>query len=682
MTVPSLPMNLSKVSQQGIIEFHKQCYQMLNSTWNIRNAMRDIDLAYIRENNLTEKNQRAKFANKYGDADRLQDVTVPVVLPAVESAVTYQTSVFLTGVPVFGVSSDPAFEDEALQLESIIDEHATRGMWTREFQLFFRDGFKYNLSALEVTWDRKVTADLTTDMSFSSSRAKPKETVWEGNCIKRLDMYNTFFDCRVYPTKIPEHGEFAGYTELMSRVRLKQFISELPDKLLPNLKSAFESGLGAVVPGGIESFYIPQINNSAFIKQDLKSTTNWLAWAGLAGNTDKIRYQNMYEVTTLYGRIIPSDFNLKVPAENTPQIWKFIIVNHNILIYAERQTNAHNLIPILFSQPLEDGLGYQTKSLATNVKPIQEVTTALLNSVIAARRRAISDRTLYDPSRISSDHINSPNPSAKIPVRPAAYGKNIAEAVYAFPYRDDQSPEILQQIQLFSRYSDTITGQNPVKQGQFVKGNKTQREFDTVMGNANGRDQSTSILLESQVFTPLKEILKINILQYQGTGSVFSREKQKIVDVDPVALRKAVLAFKVSDGLTPTDKLINSDAFAVALQQIGTSPQISGGYNIGPLFSYLMKTQGADLKPFEKSSQQMSYEQALQSWQAAAQNVAEIMKAISMKIENITLADIQGLVQKMLPPQPMPQQFGYDPSQQGQQQGQQQPNNTNQGGTQ
>ena len=36
---------------------------------------------------------KAKLANSMGDSSKFQNVTVPVVLPQVESAVTYQSSV-------------------------------------------------------------------------------------------------------------------------------------------------------------------------------------------------------------------------------------------------------------------------------------------------------------------------------------------------------------------------------------------------------------------------------------------------------------------------------------------------------------------------------------------------------------------------------------------------------------
>lgn len=651
--VSNTPTILPLRSQEGILQFHRQCYSLLNQQWNIREQLRQVDLAYMREKDWTDEHKRAQLANKYGDSTRIQNITVPVVKPLVEAAVTYQTSVFLTGTPIFNCVTTPEFEDEALQMNTVLEDQSVRGGWVSELMGFFRDGFKYNLSAVEVSWAREVTAALETDLTFSRSQAKPKEVIWEGNKIKKLDLYNTFFDSRVPPILIPSKGEFVGYTEMYSRIALKAFIAQLPDKIIQNIVPAFESGLASAVggmsTGGIESYYIPQLNPDALIQKNPRATTDWMSWAGMSGpNNGGIQYKNMYEVTTLYARILPSDFSLKVPSANTAQIWKFIIVNHQVIIYAERQTNAHGLLPVLFSQPYEDGLAYQTKSLANDVAPMQDISSALANSWLASRRRAISDRVLYDPSRIASQDINSANPSAKIPIRPSAYGKPVAEAVYQFPFRDDQAQIAMTEMQQIQQFAFSITGQNQAKQGQFVKGNKTLHEYSDVMSHSNGNDQKIALLYETQVFTPLKEILKINILQYQGGTSLFSRDRQEVVTIDPIALRKAVLDFHISDGLVPSEKIISGDAWTTSMQVIGSSPQIGQGYNIGPMFSYLMKTQGADLKAFEKSPQQVAYEQAMQQWQTIA---VEGVKA--------------GAAPEKLPPQPKPQDYGYNPATQG-----------------
>jgi len=367
-----------------------------------------------------------------------------------------------------------------------------------------------------------------------------------------------------------------------------------------------------------------------------------------AGGTRKsggaINYRGLYEVSTEYVRIIPSDFNLRVPAPNTPQVWKLIIINHSVIIYAERQTNAHEKIPVFFGCPSEDGLSYQTKSLATDALPFQQTASALMNSVLAARRRAVTDRVLYDPSRVSEAHINSPNPAAKIPVRPSAYGKNPGDSVYQFPYRDDQSGINLQEIQGLIGFANQLNGQNQARQGQFVKVNKTDGQWQSTMSNATSSDQLTALLYEAQVFTPMKEVLKLNILQYQGETSVYSPSQQQNVDVDPVLLRQAIINFKVTDGLLPSEKVISTESRQIAMQVIGTSPNIGAAYNIAPMFSYIMKTENVDLSAFEKSPQQQAYEQALGAWQAVSIEAAKKGTAPSAP--------------------PLPEQYGYNPAMQ------------------
>lgn len=667
MSQSATPMIIPKVAQEAIIQFHRQCMQLTNNQWNLRAQMRQIDLKYQREQDLTKEHARAKLANRYGDSTRLQNFTLPVVMPQVEAAVTYQASVFLQGTPLFEVVAAPAYMDQAKQMSTVIEENSIRGGWVREFLMAFRDGFKYNLTAIEVTWERRTTQTIATDVAFGTE-GRPKEVIWAGNVVRRLDIYNTFWDTRVAPSRVHSEGEFAGYTMLKSRIALKQFIAELPDKMVDNIRSAFSSGLGSATVGGagVETYYVPNVNPDALLNKDPRASTNWMAWAGVVERPTNIDYKDLYEVSILYGRVLPSDFGLKVPSANTPQVWKFIIVNHQVLIYAERLTNAHGYIPILFAQPNEDGLTYQTKSLAQNVAPIQDINSALLNSVIAASRRAISDRGLYDPSRVAEHNINSTNPSAKIPVKPAAYGKPLSEAYYPIPFKDEQSQYAMQKITTLNQYANVISGQNPAKQGQFVKGNKTLHEYEDVMTHANGRDQMCSMLLEAQLFAPMKEIIKTNILQYQAGTTYFSPSKDEEVKIDPVALRKAVMTFKVSDGLTPSDKLINSDIMMVAMQTIGQSEQIGSNYNIGPLFSYLMKTQGAELTEFEKSKEQVAYEQAVGQWQQLVLQMQKNNPAIT--------AD-------QMPPQPTPQQFGYMPgalasqqAQAAQQQASQQPN--------
>ena len=219
------PQYLSKQSQEGIIQYHKRAYEMMMQQWNFREQMRTIDLAYQREQDWTEENWRARIANKAGDADRIQNITVPVIKPQVAAAVAYQAAIFLADYPIFEVVSAPDSIDAAKQMQALIEENSIRGGWVRELLLFFIDGFKYNLSAIEVVWDKVVTAAIETDLSYKGGKeGKPVDVLWQGNCLKRWSMYNTYWDTRVIPYEVPTKGEFAGHTELYSRTALKSVL--------------------------------------------------------------------------------------------------------------------------------------------------------------------------------------------------------------------------------------------------------------------------------------------------------------------------------------------------------------------------------------------------------------------------------------------------------------------------
>lgn len=620
---------------------------MFGNSWNVRDRLAAVDKAYMRELLNTEHYARAKAAIANGDLTKFQDIVFPVVYPQVRAAVAYQASVFLSGTPLFPVNSSPESEDAAKQLETKIDNDAISYGWVRQFLRMFSDGFKYELAAVEVTWDKKTVPVYET--LATSKQAKVSQVAKTGNKLKALDLYNSFWDSRpgILPCDIPEQGEFVGYTELYSWVKLKELIDSLPATINLNVLKLSRSGSVAdPLNAPYYSYHIPQINPEALISTTpVNSSTgfNWAKFAGIQPNgpTRHSQIDTMYQVTHLYIRMIPDTFELtNVANSKSVQIWKFLIVNFNLVIYAERLTDAHGLIPVLFLQPNEDGLAYQTKSHAQNVMPIQNLTSAIANASIAARRRAIGDRALYDPLRIAPEDINAANPVSKIPVRMTAYGKSISDAYYQIPFRDDQQVILSSELQQMGGLADLINGTNPAKRGGFVKGNKTMKEFDTIMSNSDNRDRMTALLAEAQIFTPMKYIIKSNILQNQSAETLYSRSLETTVKIDPIILRNTVMEFQVSDGLTPAEKTIHGDALASALQYISTSPALASQYNIAPAFSYLMKTQGAKLTPFEKSKEQVAYEQAFQAWQSLGLEFAK--KGVEFK-----------------QPQPTPQQYGY-----------------------
>lgn len=640
-------IDLSMESQAGLIEYVRARTDTKATLYSTRYSMEEIDKDYYRTRDLTEEHVKARIANRRGDTSKYQNQTVPIVYPQVESFVAYQASVFLTGEPMFGIVAQAKYIDAAMQMEAIISDQATMFSWKKELIKFFRSCGKYNLGAVEVAWKDITTAALDTDPTFHDTEGKPRNVVYSGNCLKAMDLYNTFWDTTCAAEDVPAYAEYAGYHEMVTRTKLKQMLAELPEYIVNNAEVAFES------PTPWDIYHVPRVNPFALLDVDPNTNSaepDWAAWAQLSKGRNDIAYKSKYLVTHIYVRIIPSEFSIKVPRKNTPQIWKLMVVNMSVIIYAERQTNAHNLIPIIFAAPNDDGLKYQTKGIAENVQELQHIGSALMNSFIAGRRRAISDRGIYNPLYINKADINSDNPAAKIPLKPTAYQSPVMDQIYhQIPFSDDQGPTALNGVSLMMGFADSITGQNKAQQGQFVKGNKTLHEYADVMGNANARAQLAAITLEEQAFAPIKHILKINVLQYQAAGELYHEGKDRTVQIDPVVLRNSVFSFKVSDGLIPKDKLISAEEWTTAMQVIGSSPQIGSEYNISAMFSYLMRLQGADIKQFEKEPEVRMFEQAMAQWNQAVALITDT---------NAKLSGKEGYKPQALPPQPKPADYG------------------------
>ena len=197
----------------------------------------------------------------------------------------------------------------------------------------------------------------------------------------------------------------------------------------------------------------------------------------------------------------------------------------------------------------------------------------------------------------------------------------MAAAVYQIPYREDNSGTNIQMSEMISAMADQATGQNKVDRGQFQKGNKTKTEFQETMANSNSRQQLASLAIEHQFMTPLKEVIKSNTLQYQTAGKILNREMREEVAVDPVALRQAILEFKLTDGQLPAEKMLNSELLTVFMQTAQAIPSVQTEYDVLGMFLYWSKLRGAYwLDDFKRNPQQQ--QQALQTIAAttSAQN--------------------------------------------------------------
>lgn len=609
MATGSTPLSLPQNAQTAVVTYLNNVLSNLGTGYTLRHQLLKRDLAYYREQQDRSVDQTlAKQANDNGNATKIQNPIVPVVGPQVETTVAYFSDLYLSSYPIFPVVSKPEVEPLALQVDTIFGESAVEFQWARHLGMAFRDGAKYNLMAVEVAWKRKKVYSVTNQPQKDLLNGVPVETAYQGNQIRRLDPYNLILDTRVLPCEIHTKGDFAGYTELMSKIQLKNLFLELDAENTMNSTKAFESGNCSftTAPGGSNAYYVPQINPDVFLT-DGSGGFNWLSWARLE-TEEKIRYSSMYEVTTLYARVIPREMGIATSHGGVPAIYKFVVVNRTVVIYAERMSNAHNMLPIIVGQLIEDGQGYQTKSVADNAIPYQQIATGLYISGIASQRRKVYDRIIYDPSKINKADIDKVDSVSRIAVKTEAYGKPITDAIHVLPYRDDGVAEIFAVGDRVVEMANVASGINRVQQGQFQKGNKSRFEFSEVMQNSDARPRMMATLVETSFMQPIKHILKTNVLQYQPPTELYNRQTKQPIKIDPANLRTTAWQLKVADGVMPVEKLLSTEMFGQVLQFAMTTPQAAAEYDVLGIWAYGMRLGGAtwidDFKRDEAAQQQ------------------------------------------------------------------------------
>jgi hypothetical protein len=409
-------------AQKNILEYSTRILLEHKKVTDYHNKMEQIDIAYARyQANIDPhtgvvREQGIDAATTPVGVVNMPSTTPPIVVSQVDSMVSYLADVFLSGSPLFPVVSNPKNASYAEQLEVMIDDHANIGGYARQLLLFLRDGVKYNLCAVECNWEAVHQYTVMDDLLDSTSK-KLDKTISKYTKLERLDPYNVVWDFNVPPGDVSCDGDYAGYIKIFSRTKMKRFLNKLSaEKKAFNVREALASGDTSTSGESCSNYKVhPNVSNYVQARRPIDGI-NWYEY--ITGTPDVVKATTgNFEVFTFYARILPSEFRLVGPEAKTPQIWKFVVVNNSIVVQAERIISAYDYLPILFGQPLEDGLGYQTQSIAESNIPFQQAATTLFNIRFNAARRAVSDRALYDPDLVSAKDVNSPVAAAKIPVK-------------------------------------------------------------------------------------------------------------------------------------------------------------------------------------------------------------------------------------------------------------------------
>lgn len=596
---------VSPEAQDSLVRYVNTCCEQFNRSTDFRSKMEAIDIAYARYRESVDENQDGQ-ADVFGIQQcgvGLNDVEVPIVVSQVDSFVGYLADVFLSGYPIFPIVSTPKYRKQAEQLEAIIDNHMTLSGAPRQILLSLKDGIKYNFFGLENDWCPVSQYSVLTSYRDIESGPQAQKSFKYINKPTRRDPYNILWDETVAPGDVAFHGEWAGYIEIISRVELKRRLSYY--KATPygyNTSQAMFTMSNVNAISTSANFYkdSPQISSLVARKSPRDyGVTDWVAWLNNQRSKAGKLYQGKYESVTIYARIIPAEHKLRVPNAEEPQVWKLIVINNQRLVYAQRIISAYDLLPMFIGQPIEDGFGIQTQGIGELEIPFQDAASTLLSIRFNAARRAVSDRAIYDPNAISSADINAPVPAPKIPLRQNfLIGTKTFDQIYkSIPFEAKGTEGAVQDLSLLLGMSDQLSGTNKPRRGEFQKGNKSVREWTDTMEGSDNRLRLPALTLEFQTFMPLKESIKMNIIQYEQPGIYMNYNTGEPFDITETNLeeiRKLSLQFKVADGYTPKSKIASTDVLSAGIQTLSSSQPLAVA--LGPalpkMFTHLMSLGG------------------------------------------------------------------------------------------
>lgn len=566
----------------------------------------------------TETAAKGKIANQAGDKSKIGAQEIAAVKIHKESACAYLGGIFLSGYPIFAATADRNREGVAEMLNALTGRDQDMYSWPAELLQCHEDVLINPVCGAEVTWHKQKGNTVGQGLTASGQNTGVTSvTTYEGNRIKRLDPSNLLFDTSVPPHKVHTDGTFAGYVEKLPYIAMKAMYENL------DILYTIKINTSAIFKGDAQDNKVATPSTTNLYKQAMyhrtrvtgESPTNgtdWAQWWG-GNNEAKPNKTNLvggaFEIVTLYARLNLKEFGY-TSADNGIHIVKLIWIN-GIIAYIEPLFQGHGMLPIVLGQ-FQSG-DVNSTTFCEYLLGIQDLGTSLLGGALASMRRAVNDRALYDPSRISKAMMDDPNPQSKIPVNMNAYQTTFDTAYRQIPYTDTISGNLTSMMQLVENLGMKTVGQNPASQGSFVKGNKTREEFVTIMDNSDSRMQLGALFLEQHFYSGIKQILRFNYLLYAASGDVAAAGADGVVPVDVATLRTEAPMYKMATGLMPVTKLAGTEVLMQTIQFMMTSPQLQLEYDVGGMMVSVAKQLGVQgLDQYKRTPEQAQQAAALQ----------------------------------------------------------------------
>jgi hypothetical protein len=524
-------------------------------------------------------------------------MSLPLAGAQIDECVTYMMSVYAPEMD-FWEAVAPA--DKQVMAQAVVGElnrHGQKGQYYRHITRMCTGAIRYNFGGLTINWE-KQTGNVFKGQPGGVAEKKV-DTVWEGNVVKSIDVYNFGYDTSVHPVDLAAEGEFFWEVERITPFRARRMAQAgmlfginryLGQTLTPNAINTMDG----------KSFYLapPSVRDDSSYAD---GTTNWVS---LLRASDVQESAPGLELLKFTAWLNPKKLGLGT--SDDLECWRLIVANGKYITFAHKLDTTHGMLPVAIATPLEDDLKNEQRTHAEQLIPLQNFASFLMNSHQQAHRKSIYGISVYNKQLFPGlDAEQTDMASALIPMQSSSSGIDIDKAFRHYDTAPNTSGNVVDIgniIQLMQKILPT----DMVQQVADLERATVYQAAATVQAG-NRRQLKIARMISDQC---------LNIAKFQMIYNLYENV-QSIDYVDPNGQRTVIgmgdivaagIEYEIGTGLKGIDRLITVQIMRDVLNFIIQSQQALTEFDVVSLVNYFATLAGdkTDLRQFRRGAPGMA----------------------------------------------------------------------------
>ena len=546
--------------------------------------------AYVPERDVDRLRKLNKSQNGVPEYTTIE---LPYSYATAMTAHTYYTSVFLSRSPVFQLAGRHGeAENKRLALESLLSYQIQVGMALLPMFVWLLDPAKYGFGVLGHYWDKETVRVRNQVMQPRSFLGLPipgtdrlvdvvEDVIgYEGSRFYNIRAQDFFPDPRFAIVHF-QKGEFCGryceisWQEIYEGSKSGRYFNY---DALKRLRSAGDKdnqtgGAPARDEGGRDR----ELPTQGFM-------------------------EDAYDVPVgiikgheIFVKLIPKDW--KLADSDRHEVWVFNVASNGCIFGAMPLGEYHNKFPMDILVDEVDGYSLFPNAMLERVKPLNDVMTWLVNSHFYNVRQTLNNQFVVDPSMVVMKDVENPGPGMIIRLKPAAYGKDVRQAVTQLQSVDITRTHI-GDVGFVQGFIERVTGANDSMMGMMEQGGrKTATEVRTSTNFGVTRLKTMCEWYSITGFSPMvQKVLQRTQQRYSGQKQFRMVGDQAAFAPNFAMVTPADIAgfydYEGVDGTLPVDRFAQANLWKELMANVMINPRIAQKYDIARIFAWVAQLAG------------------------------------------------------------------------------------------